>query len=85
MLFILLSDLTGVGVKLKDLLVGATSQEDVLLVVLRMKLDTERGLFVCETPDHLSSLCVPKLDDSVKPSTQKSSPIVAEANISYCL
>lgn len=50
-----------------------------------MELDAEGSLTVCETSDHISSLCVPELDHLVKTCTQESSAIIAEANVPHSL
>jgi hypothetical protein len=68
---------------LQDLFVCATSQEDVLAVIGRMKLYTEWSLSVRETLNNFSSFRVPKLNDLVKARAQEASPIVTEANISH--
>ena len=83
MLFILLCDLRSVSIVLQDLFVCAPSQEDVLAVIGRMKLYTERSLTVGEALYNFSSFCVPQLNDLVKARAQKASAIVAKAYISH--
>ena len=84
MLFILLDDLLGVRIKLEDLLVGAASEEDVLLVISWVELDTEWHSLVGEGLDHFACLGVPQLYDSVKTCTEEPLAIVCEADISDC-
>jgi hypothetical protein len=85
MLLILLNDFASISVILNDLLVGTTSQENVLSIIRRVIFNTEGSLSVCEASDYLASLCVPKLNNLVKASTQESSTIIAEAYVSHSL
>ena len=50
-----------------------------------MELNAERGSSVSETLNNLSILGVPKLNHLVKPSTQESTSIVTEVDVSHGL
>ena len=66
---------------LNDLLVGAPSHENVLLVLVWVELHTVGDLVVREARDALPRLSVPQLDVLVKSSTQKALSIIREADV----
>jgi len=82
---VLLRDLTRVRIELVNLLVGAPSQENVLFIVLRVKLYAKRSLFGGETPDDLAALGVPELDDPVEAGAEEPAAVVAEAHVAHRL
>ena len=59
MFLILLNNLFLICIKLENLFVGATSQENILLIFCRMELDAKRCSFVCITSYDLPSFSVP--------------------------
>jgi len=85
MLFVLLCDLTGVSIKLQDLLVCTTGKEYVLFIICRMEFDTEGSFVVRERADHLPGLSVPQLDNLIESCTKEATAIIAETNVPYSL
>jgi hypothetical protein len=81
MLLILLNNLLCIDVELQNLLVGAASQKNVLLVLCGVKLDAERHSLVGEALDNFARLCVPQLDDAVESRTEELLAIVGEADV----
>ena len=65
MLFVLLHNLFGIGVKLQNFAVRTPSQENVLFVVRWMELDAEWRAAIGESTDGFACLCVPKLNGPI--------------------
>ena len=84
MLLILLNDVFGVSIKLKNFLVCASSKEYVLLIFSGVKFDAEGGLTVGKTSNYLPCLCVPELDNFIERCTEELFTIVSKLNISHC-
>ena len=59
MLLVLLNNVFRVGVKLQDFLVGAPSQENVLLILCGMEFDTEGCFPIGKTADNFTCFGVP--------------------------
>ena len=85
MFFILLYDVFCVYIVLDDLFVWATSQEDVLLALLRMELYAQRRFAVAEAPNYFACLSVPEVNRSVEGAAEELPAIIGKADISDCL
>lgn len=83
MLVVLLNDVPRVGVKLVDFLVGTSSEENMLLVRVRVEADTVRDLVVGrESRNAFARFRVPQLDHLIITRRQKPSSIIVESNVS---
>ena len=76
-----LRSLTAHGTHYLDDLVWHTSQENVLLVIIGMKLDNIWCLTITKLLQTLASLSVPQFHLVVVPTWQESPPIIGEGNI----
>lgn len=81
MFLVLLHNFLGVGVELEDFFIGATCEEDVLLVLGRVKLHTEWRSSVGEAANDFPSFGVPQIDQFIEASTQEFSTIIRVADV----
>ena len=87
MLLVLLHNFLRVGVELKDLFIGATRKEYVLLVLCWVELHTKWRSSIREAADYFSSLGVPQIDQFIEASAQEFSTIIRVADITdgFCV
>lgn len=84
MLLILLYHFLRVNVELKYFSIAATSQENVLFFILRMKSYTLRCSLIIKTPYNFSGFCIPKLYYLIKASWKEFAAIILKANVFDC-
>ena len=82
---VLLSDLTRSRIEAEDLLVGCSSHEQILLVLLRVEHDAIGNLLVGEFCLHLTGLSVPKFYHAVIRSREELAASSVERHVTNAL